>query len=386
MKPSHNFFTVRKLMILAGLILVGIAGYFFIRHATAPKIVIVQMGEVRKGNLTSQVAAPGKIEAVSEVKISAYVMGPVTGLPVVEGQPVKKGQLLVQIDPAPYLAQVRQAEANLNLARTTLAQSQTVWDRKSKLFADKLISRDESDQAETQKSADEARVQQAAAALAQARDQYAKTSLRSPINGIVTQLNVELGEVVVTGTMNIPGSIIMLVSDLNEMEVLADVDESDIRDVRVDQATSIEIDALPGRKFNGHVTEVGNAPEPVVSASENSTVNYPVKIHVDGDKSGLKPGMSANVEITTTGVQGALLVPIQALVTRPVEGRDRDVVYALENGHARMIPVTTGISDVENIEIKEGLTEEASIITGPFDVLRKLKDSDPVLPGEEKNK
>lgn len=381
---SHRFFTLRKTIVLFGIIALAAVASFLIRRAMAPQIQAVQIGEVRRGNLTAQVAAPGKIKAVSEVKVSAFVMGPVTVLPVEEGQQVKKGQLLVQIDPKPYRAQAQQAEANLNLAQTTLTQSKSVWERKSQLFSEKLISQEEKDQAETQYHADAARVQQAKAALDQARDQYSKTSLRSPINGVVTQLNVELGEVVVTGTMNIPGSIIMLVSNLNEMEVEADVDESDIRDIRVHQKTSIEVDALPGQKFSGHVTEVGNAPEQTVSATANTTVNYPVKIRVDGDKTGLKPGMSANVDITTAEDQGVLIVPIQALVTRPVDGKNREVVYACENNRAVLLPVTTGISDVENIEIEKGLTEGRSIIIGSFDVLRKLKDGDPVKPAPKK--
>lgn len=371
--------------VLSAAVLTGV-----IRKAAAPKPPEAQIGAVKRGDLISRVAAPGKVKAVSEVKISAYVMGPITRLPVAEGKRVKKGQLLAQIDPTPFRAQAAQAEAALTMAQSASTQSSLVWERKSQLFRENLISREEMDAAATQYRSDKARVAQAEAALAQARDQLAKTSLTSPIDGTVSQLNVDVGEVVVTGTMNNPGSVLMLVSDLGVMKMEAEVDESDVRDLSLGQTSTIEVEAMPDKIYQGIVTEIGNAPVAKITSAENTTVAYPVSIRIQGDKAGLKPGMTANVEIATAKVTHALLVPIQALATRPVDGKSRDVVFLYSDqgtaGKVRAAAVTGGISDVENIELKDGIREGDRIVIGPFDLLRKLKDGDAVRPaGAAKN-
>ena len=377
--------------------------------ARSGKRVGVQVAKAKKGAIVSTVSAPGNVKAVTEVKISAYVMGRITRLPVKEGNEVRKGQVLVQIDPANYAAQVKQATAALDLAQASLAQSQLVFKRTQELYAKGLVSQENFEQVSTQHQLDRARVTQAEASLDQVRDMLGKTTIASPINGTVVQLNVELGEVVVTGTMNNPGSVIMTVADMSQMEVEAQVDESDVRDIRTDQTAEIEVDAIPGKTFKGTVSEVGNAAISSASslsgASANASVNYTVRVRFDDRSDLLKSGMSANVEITTANKKDVLLIPIQAVVMRKVEtekkqaekpkggrkGRawaddssegkrnkekDQEVVYLAKNGKAEIAAVQTGTSDQDNIEVTGGLAEGQEVIKGPFRVLRNLKHSD----------
>ena len=195
----------------------------------------VELTSVKLGEIVSKVSAPGNIAATNEVQISAYVMGIITQLPVAEGDRVHKGQKLVQIDPTMYAAQQRQASANLALAQTGLIQSHADYVRNAGLFKQALISPQQMETSATQYHSDSARVSQAKGALAQAQDQLDKTVIYSPLDGTVTQLNVKKGEVVVTGTMNIPGSVLMTVSNLGIMEFDAQVDESDLPSVMPDQ-------------------------------------------------------------------------------------------------------------------------------------------------------
>ncbi len=370
----------------------------------------VQTAKSRKGQIISTVSAPGSVKAVTEVKISAYVMGRITRLPVKEGDSVRKGQVLVQIDPANYAAQVKQAAASVELARASLAQSELLYKRNNELFAKGLLSQEQFEQVETEYRLSQARYTQAEASLDQARDMLSKTTITSPINGTVVQLNVELGEVVVTGTMNNPGSVIMTVSDMSQMEVEAQVDESDVRDIAVGQPAEIEVDAIPGKTFKGQVSEVGNAAissSSLTSSSSAASVNYTVRVKFDEPSSLLKSGMSANVEITTANKRDVLLVPIQSVVMRKVESekrqaehpkgrkpdrawadssaegkrnkeKEQEVVYVVRKGRAEIVPVKTGSWDQENIEIIAGLEEGQEVVKGPFRELRNLKHNDRV--------
>jgi HlyD family secretion protein len=373
------------------------------------KKLAVQSAQVKKGEIVSIVSAPGNVKAETEVQISAYVMGKISRLPVKEGDLVKKGQILVQIDPTSYAAQVKQARASLELAKANLAQTELIYKRKQELFAAGLISQEENEATTTQFNLDRARLTQAEASLEQAQDTYSKTTITSPINGTVVQLNVEVGEVVVTGTMNNAGSVIMVVADMSQMEVESQVDESDVKDIKIGQPAEIEVDAIIGKTFKGEVSEVGNAAiSSVISSSSNASVNYTVKVRFIDRSADLKSGMSANVDITTSNKKDIILIPIQSVVMRKVDSerkaaerkkgkekggalagektsdgkkakeKEQEVVYVVEKGKAVIIPVTTGISDQENIEVLSGLSDGQEVIKGPFSVLRNLKHHDKV--------
>lgn len=403
-----NFKNKKMWMVSAGVLLVLILVVSNIVKGT--KKMGVQTSQVRKGEIISSVSAPGNVKAETEVQISAYVMGKISRLPVKEGDRVKTGQVLVQIDPTNYAAQVKQARASLELAKANLAQSELVFKRNKELFDKGLLSQEAFEQVNTDYTLNQARVTQAEASLEQAQDTYSKTTITSPINGTVVQLNVEVGEVVVTGTMNNAGSVIMTVADMSQMEVESQVDESDVRDIKVGQPAEIEVDALVGKTFKGVVSEVGNAAVTTASSSSSSaaSVNYTVKIRFMDKSEDLKSGMSANVDITTANKKEILLIPIQSVVMRKVEAerkagdsqkgkvkggamaeeknsiakkakeKEQEVVYVMEKGRAVITPVTTGISDQDNIEVLSGINEGQEVIKGPFSVLRNLKHNDKV--------
>lgn len=408
MKMNNIFKNKKALAIAAGVLLVAVLVAANVLRGA--KRTSVQTAKARKGQIISTVSAPGSVKAVTEVKLSAYVMGRITRLPVKEGDQVRKGQVLVQIDPANYAAQVKQAAASLELARASLAQSELLYKRNKELFEKGLLSQEQFEQVETEYRLSQARYTQAEASLDQTRDMLGKTTITSPINGTVVQLNVELGEVVVTGTMNNPGSVIMTVSDMSQMEVEAQVDESDVRDIAVGQPAEIEVDAIPSKTFKGRVSEVGNAAISTAASSYSSgstaSVNYTVRVMFDEPSTLLKSGMSANVEITTANKKDVLLVPIQSVVMRKVESekrqaegsrgkkpgrawaddtssegkrnkeKEQEVVYLARQGRAEIVPVKTGSWDQESIEITEGLDEGQEVIKGPFRELRNLKHHD----------
>ncbi len=369
----------------------------------------VQTAKVKQGQIVSTVSAPGNVKAETEVQISAYVMGKITRLPVKEGDRVRAGQVLVQIDPANYAAQVKQARASMDLAQANLAQSSLVFKRNKELFDKGLLSQQEFEQISTDYQLNQARLTQAEAALDQARDNLDKTTITSPSTGTVVSLNVEAGEVVVTGTMNNAGSVIMTVSDMSQMEVDAQVDESDVRDIKAGQPAEIEVDAIPNRTFKGTVSEVGSAAissSSLASSSTNASVNYTVKIRFDDKSPDLKSGMSANVDITTASKKDILLIPIQSVVMRKVDTekrsaergagkpkagawadensgdgkrikeKEQEVVYVVQKGKVVITPVSTGVSDQDNIEVTGGLADGQEVVKGPFSVLRNLKHND----------
>ena len=405
----------KKLWIISGAVLLVLI-LVVSNIARGSKKLAIQSAKVKKGEIISTVSAPGNVKAETEVQISAYVMGKITRLPVKEGDKVRQGQVLVQIDPANYAAQVKQNKASLELAQANLAQTELIYKRKQELFAAGLISQEENEATTTQYNLDRARLTQAEASLEQAQDTYAKTTITSPINGTVVQLNVEVGEVVVTGTMNNAGSVIMTVADLSQMEVEAQVDESDVKDIKLGQEAQVEVDAIIGRTFKGVVSEVGNAAISSSSSStSNASVNYTVKTRIIDKSADLKSGMSANVEITTAHKTGIMLIPIQSVVMRKAEAerkqadpkkdkggkgtaladdsssdgkrvkeKEQEVVYVMEKGRAVISPVQTGASDQENIEVVSGLTEGQEVIKGPFSVLRNLKHNDKIKTGSTK--
>lgn len=407
-------FKSKKLWIISGAVLLVLV-LVVSNIARGSRKLTVQSAKVKKGDIISTVSAPGNVKAETEVQISAYVMGKITRLPVKEGDKVRQGQVLVQIDPASYAAQVKQNRASLELAQANLAQTELIYKRKQELFSAGLISQEEHEATTTQYNLDRARLTQAEAALEQAQDTYAKTTITSPINGTVVQLNVEVGEVVVTGTMNNAGSVIMTVADLSQMEVEAQVDESDVKDIKLGQEAQVEVDAIIGKTFKGVVSEVGNAAISSSSSStSNASVNYTVKTRITDKSADLRSGMSANVEITTSNKKDILLIPIQSVVMRKAEAerrqaeskkgrgkgvamaddssgdgkrvkeKEQEVVYVMEKGRAVITPVQTGTSDQENIEVISGLTEGQEVIKGPFSVLRNLKHSEKIKTGSAK--
>lgn len=382
------------------------------------KITPVQFARVRVEDITSQVRAPGKIEAKLQVKISADLPGKVSRLLVKEGDRVKQGQLMLQLDDTQYRSALDQsraatssAEARLREALAAEKVSDSSFERQRALFQQKLLSQAEWDQASSaNESAHVAvatareEISRAQAAAAGAMDNVNKCRFLAPFDGVVSALNVEQGEVVITGTMNNPGTQILVVSDLSRMLVRADVDETDVVNMKLGQKAKISVDAMPDTSYQGTVIEIGNtAKRSSVSTVEGQT-NFEVKVVFDSLVPEVRPGMTADVEISTATHTAAPGVPIQAVVVRTQRDLDRSLakpgrkrpsgkanmlaaeedtvgrkdkeitgVFVVKDGKASFVPVRTGIASETTIEIFGDIHGGDIVVAGPYKALRELK-------------
>ncbi len=395
---------------------------------------VVQAGEVKRGPIASTVRAPGRVQPQTQVKLSANVPGEVVRLAVKEGDRVRKGQFLLQIDDAQYQAQVREmaaaiaaAQSNLRLAQAALDQAESSLRRKESLFEQKLVSPEELDQARTQRDSDQARldanreeVERARATLQVARDNLRKTRFDSPLDGTVTQLNIERGEIVVIGTMNNPGTVILTVADLSRMKVEADVDETDVATVFLGQKAKVKVDALPDTTLTGRVTEIANSPFVENLETQEQQTNFQVDVEIDNPPATLRPGMTADVEVETASKDSVLYVPIQSVVIRtpadlkpPEKGKkgrrgssaeakpegeavkpaggpggkepeEIRGVFVIAGGLAEFRRVKPGIASDTDYEVTGELKPGEKVAIGPHKVLRTLKPGQRVKIEEPK--
>jgi HlyD family secretion protein len=406
----------KKILIVLGIVLVLAIVIVVNVLKSGEKTYPVQAEKVKKSDLTSVVTANGKIVPRTDVKISAYVPAKILQLPVKEGDLVKQGQLLVQLDDTEYRAALNQAKAQLSSAKANLEQAQLVYKRQKELFEKKLSSKEQHDLAETEFKMAEAQHEQAVANLDQTKYVLSKTTITSPMDGMVTSLNAEVGEIVMIGTMNNPGTVIMTISDMSEIETEVEVDETDIADVKIDQEAKIKIDAFPDTTFRGKVSEIGHTALITGMGTQDQVTNFLVKVVLLDQVANLRPGMSASVDITTNHRSDVLVVPIQAVVMREEkkdtlttkkekekgalasgdsmttkeeekkkkEKKELEGVFVVENGRAKFVKVKTGIADQQDIEIVSGIEENNTIVTGSYKILRTLKDGDKVKVTEKK--
>jgi HlyD family secretion protein len=408
----------KKILIVLGVVLVVAIIVVVNVFKSGEKTYQVQAEKVEKSDITSVVTANGKIIPRTDVKISAYVPAKITKLPVEEGDMVKEGQLLVQLDATEYRAAVNQAKAQLASAKASLEQARLVYNRQKELFEKKLTSEEQYDMAKTELDLAKARYQQAVASLDQAEYNFNKTTMTSPMEGIVTSLNAEVGEIVMIGTMNNPGTVIMTISDMSEIETEVEVDETDIAQVRIGQEAEIKIDAYPDTTFKGKVTEIGHTARISGLGTQDQVTNFLVKVMLLDEVPNIRPGMSASVDITTNYRADALNVPIQAVVMREEktdtlmakeekeEGalasvdsiskkpnkkdkkkkKEIEGVFVVEEERAKFVKVNTGIADQQNIEIVSGINDDDMVVTGSYKILRTLKDGDKVKVTEKRFK
>jgi HlyD family secretion protein len=378
----------------------------------------VTTAKVEKVDLLSKVTANGKIQARRKVDLSALVMGQIVNLAVKEGDKIQKGQLLLQIDKAQLAAAAAGSEASLAAMRNDLAaaretaqQARRDFERAKQNYNAKILSeaeyqkaRSALDTAQANLAATEERMRQAGAALAGSRDSLSKTTVTAPINGVVTALPVKEGEVTVIGTMNNPGTQLLTISDMSEVEAVMMVDETSVPQVKVGQTANLTVDAYPGQKFKGVVTEVGSSPilknDPdLLSLTQGSeAINFKVKIRMENPPPTIRPGFSVTAEIVTGRNEGATAIPIQALVVRDVPKKDKKAasssgrpeteegVYLIKSGKLEFQKVETGLAGELMIEIKKGPAIGQEIVTGPFKVLRQVKEGDKVVIEKEGDK
>ncbi|MFQ6003200.1 MAG: efflux RND transporter periplasmic adaptor subunit [Candidatus Zixiibacteriota bacterium] len=406
----------KKIIIILGAIVVVAIIIVANVLKSGEKTYKVQAEKAQKSDITSVVTANGKIIPIIDVKISAYVPAKIIRLPVEEGDVVKKGQLLVQLDDTEYKAAVNQAKAQLASTKASLEQAQLVYNRQKELFEKKLSSKEQYDMAKTELDLAKARHEQAVAAPDEAKYNLSKTTITSPMEGIVTSLNAEVGEIVMIGTMNNPGTVITTISDMSEIEAEVEVDETDIAEVKLGQEADIEIDAFPDTTFKGRVTEIGHTARISGLGTQDQVTNFLVKVKLIDEVPNIRPGMSASVDITTDHRADVLSVPIQAVVMReeksdtlgtkkkegalastdtlPQKGNKKgrkekkevEGVFVIEEGRAKFVKVETGIADQQNIEIVSGINKDNMVVTGTYKILRTLKDGDKVKVTEKKFK
>lgn len=409
----------RKAKIAVGIIVViAIAGIVAVSIKKKDRgLKQVTTGVVEKADLVSKVSANGRIEAKRKVDISANVMGQIVNLAVREGDQVEKGDFLMQIDRVQLAASAASAEASLNAlvadresAKATLQNARRNYDRAKTNFEGGIIPKADLDAAETQfqsataaLDAAEKRIDSATASLTGARDSLSKTTITAPMSGIVTALPVEEGEVAVIGTMNNAGTKLMTVSDMSIVEAVMEVDETDIPNVKVGQKARVVIDAYPERTFEGTVTEVGSSPMTgSITGAASQAVNFEVKVQLDDPNEDIRPGFSCSGDIITGTAADVVAVPIQALVLREKEielkeGEKRDplarpdeeegvYVYDETAETVKFTAVETGIIGDLSIEIRSGIEPGAKIVTGPFRILREIKDGEKVKPEDKGGK
>lgn len=428
---------IQKRYIRIGVVLIAVLVAFGVYRSRVGTAAEVTVTEASLRTVTETVVANGKIRPETEVIISSEVSGKILELPFKEGASVKEGDLLVKINPdlaqaaldravASYnnaLANKANAEARFIQTKAQLRNAEVTYNRTKALWENEAVSQAEYDNAlasfeSAQAEADAAEqnihaagfsVQSAEATVKEARDSYARTSIFSPMDGTVSRLSAEVGEQVV-GAMQMTGTEIMRVANLDAMEVLVEVNESDIVRVNRGDTALIEVDAYPNRKFKGVVTETANSAKSSGAAADQVT-NFDVKVRISEESYSdlvtdrargvfpFRPGMNATVDIITATEVDVLAVPLESVTTRSdtsqnsnrsatdkllgdseeTRGKERITVVFLErDGRAVLRAVKTGIQDDRYIQITEGLDAGDRIISGPYDVVSRV-----LTPGDD---
>jgi HlyD family secretion protein len=366
------------------------------------KSVNVMIEKASLQDLTSIISASGEVKPKKSVNITAQAPGQIIKIGVVEGQEVKTGDFLLKLDSTQYEANADRDRALIQAFRSQLIQAearmkreQNNSDRQKQLFDSQLISQEQLETAKIEYDISRAEVQsirhqiqQAQASLKSTLDSLSKTIYYSPIDGVITSLPVEEGEVAVIGMLNIAGTVLLTIADLSIMEVEVEVDETDVVGVTLGQKADVKVDALPNQVLDGTVTEIGSSAIAKLTSSQQESRDFLVTITLAKPPATLKPGLSASADIITAEKKGVLAVPISSLVLREKksngparkEAAEEEGIYAVANGRAKFHPVTKGIMGGLSIEIMSGLKEGQEIIVGPYSSLRELKDGILVKP------
>lgn len=436
------------------LLLIAVVAISVMKFKSKPKGIEITTEKAAKRTILETVSASGKVFPETEIKISSDVSGEIVELYVEEGDSVVIGQLLAKIDPDAYMSAVERGKASVNSARSQVSMSKsqiqssiaqkeqivaqlenarTIHKRNTQLKTDGVISSQEYEQSESNLRGLEANlraseasiesakqstegaaysVKSAEASLKELKTNLNRTTIKAPASGIISSLSVEQGERVV-GTIQMAGTEMMRVANLNAMEVQVDVSENDILRVKVGDKVEIEVDAYLDKTFTGRVTEIANSASNIVSSgmslNTGTVTNFVVKIRIDpesykslvnkGIKYPFRPGMSASVDIQTHQVDDALTVPIQSVTTREADKNDSipnksedeellEVVFIMEGDSVRMQEVSSDIQDDDYIIITKGIKEGDNIVTGPYSaVSKKLENGEQVrLKEEDKDK
>ena len=389
----------------------------------------IETAQVKETTIIETVSATGKIQPEIEVKISSMVSGEIISLPIKEGQVVKKGDLLVKINPDLYTSGLNRSVANLSSTKSNLSQAdasyneaKSSYERNKTLFGKGIISKSDWDKAiatfETAKASKQAayfNVQSASATVNEARDNLGRTIIYAPADGTISVLNVELGERVL-GTQQMAGTEILRVANLNNMEVEVDVNENDIVKIKEGDEAKVEVDAYLKKQFKGVVTSISNSASSTLTADQ--VTNFKVKIRILKESyqdllegkpltySPFRPGMTATVDIITKTKVNVIAVPISAVVVKsdtsatkvvkvddskstdkpaaPKSDKKLECVFVKVGDKAKIRIIKTGIQDDTNIEVMTGLKKGDVVITGPYTTVSKdLNSGDKVTTDKE---
>jgi len=401
---------------IAAVVVLGSAGILSVTRARN-KGIDVRMEEIGRRDLVQIVTASGNIRARRSVDISSDVSGKVDTVAVEEGDDVKAGQVLLRLDPAQYEASRSRAAAALSQSRAQETQQQANLIRAQRdldrLMALRnrdslLVSAQQFDDAQTALDVAKATLQaaeygvsQAQAQLDEAEDMLSKTVITAPISGKVTRLNVDEGETVIIGTMNNPGSLILTISDLSVIEAVMQVDETDVPEIAMGDSATLRIDAFPNRTFAGKVTEIGNSaihPPSEQASGQQAAIDFEVVITLDSTDAPLRPDLSTTADVVTATRKQALAVPIIALTVKErtdstkadsiaadsaalsgdASADDVEGVFVVHDGKATFQPVDVGITGREYFEILSGISVGDTVVAGPYQRIRQLKDGDAV--------
>lgn len=404
----------------AGLLVVILVAAIVIGGKKEP-VITVQTEKVARRTITQVVTASGDVEPKVLVKISPEVSGEIVQLPVVEGQKVTQGQVIVKIRPDTYVAQVQQSEAYLqsmngqqDLAKANFDNSVSIYKRDQELYKKNLMSDQDLEAAKTQydvnKAAYEsakANVASAQAQLAQAQDAFSKTTIHAPMDGIVSVLNSKLGERVV-GTSMMAGTEIMDIADMKSMEAQVNVDENDVVLVAVGDTTVLTVDAFPNKKIKGIVYQIASSGTTTGAGTQDQVTNFLVKIRIIENADELRPGMSVTADIQTATHYNVASVPIQSVTVRmPKVSESKgqtgssnisesktttkhettsECVFIVDKGVAKTVTVKRGIADDNYVEITSGLKGDEEVVSGSFVAIsRELNDGSKVRVDNNKS-
>ncbi len=413
----------KKTLFIAGGILVLVIIIVANLIGSRKKTTSVQAEAVGRKDIVEEVSASGYIQPKTRVNITSEVNAKIIAVPVKEGDNVSRGQILIQLDTVQLQKDMEQArfsynetEARTEAMKSSFQQADEEFNRQKQLYDKKLTSETEFKNAEyaflNSKYSYEAmtsQTNQARAIYEKSMDNLSKTNIRAPMDGVVTFVDAEAGEVAQAQTSFTQGKTLMTISNLAAFEAEVNVDETEIIRIKKGQPAKIEIDAFPDSSFAGEVVEIGNTAVQSNLGSTDQSTNFKVKVLFKEENANVRPGMSATVDITTNSRNKVLTVPYGAIVMRspdsisnapaPQEGlqaasnttsdsmkeatdsqKDKEIkgVFLAKDGKAVFTPIETGIADQKNIEIISGLSENDTVITGPFKTLRTIKNNDDI--------
>jgi HlyD family secretion protein len=439
----------KNILIAIAVVLVGAAVVGANLYFKKDKGIAVQTEAIKTRDLEAIVSASGKIQAERTVNVSSDTVGRVVNLAVNEGDRVKKGQFLLQIDPKTLRSRVENGTASLKAAEVTLEQMKQAGEtsraqlelarqnlkRQQELWGQQLTTREALDKAlndvkvaesslsERDKTANAqaSRIAQERANLESAQYDLSKVRIESPIDGIVTARTIQEGEMVMIGTMNNAGTVLMTLADMSTIQAEIEVDETNIPNVQIGQKAKISIDAIPDKSFKGHVTEIGNSPIQTTAASAGTqATNFKVKVVLDEVVPNVRPGFTCTADITTATRKGVVSVPIPAVAVRELvydangqvikepksdkkrrsvetvasaqelkpgqTRKETEGVFVVRDKHVEFLPIKMGIAGDKYFEVISGLKAGDQVVTGPYNSVRGMADGDQVKVDNAKKK